>query len=84
MLADVRVLLSLCGSCFPHCTQGLRFPPAGDDDGPAIKRATYKELESITADLSAFPNVQFFRVEASRAESVQLCLALPAQHRQWL
>eukprot|EP00879_Flechtneria_rotunda_P001569 GHRR01001728.1.p1 GENE.GHRR01001728.1~~GHRR01001728.1.p1 ORF type:complete len:207 (+),score=61.36 GHRR01001728.1:99-719(+) len=26
--------------------------------------ASYKELESITCDLSAFPNVQYFRVEA--------------------
>lgn len=30
----------------------------------AIKRATYAELESMTVDLSAFPAVQFFRVES--------------------
>eukprot|EP00197_Chlamydomonas_leiostraca_P002914 CAMPEP_0202857314 /NCGR_PEP_ID=MMETSP1391-20130828/311_1 /ASSEMBLY_ACC=CAM_ASM_000867 /TAXON_ID=1034604 /ORGANISM="Chlamydomonas leiostraca, Strain SAG 11-49" /LENGTH=196 /DNA_ID=CAMNT_0049536105 /DNA_START=128 /DNA_END=718 /DNA_ORIENTATION=+ len=32
-------------------------------EATAIKRATYKELEAITTDLSACPNVQFFRVE---------------------
>ncbi len=37
---------------------------AGDENGgPAIKRATYAELESINVDLSAMPAVQFFRVE---------------------
>eukprot|EP00798_Chlamydomonas_sp_ICE-L_P010581 gene10581-12240_t len=29
-----------------------------------LKRATYAEMEAISVDLSAFPNVQFFRVEA--------------------
>jgi hypothetical protein len=30
-----------------------------------LKSASYKELESISADLSAFPNVEFFRVEVT-------------------
>lgn len=39
---------------------------ASDENGssPAPKRATYAELESIQCDLSAFPGVKFFRVEA--------------------
>lgn len=37
---------------------------ASDDDTPVIKRATYAELESIDVNLSAFPAVLFFRVEA--------------------
>lgn len=35
-----------------------------DGNNGALKRATYTELESINCDLSAFPNVQFFRIEA--------------------
>lgn len=38
---------------------------ASEENGaPAIKRATYAELESIKCNLSAFSGVQFFRVEA--------------------
>ncbi|GFR44192.1 hypothetical protein Agub_g5375 [Astrephomene gubernaculifera] len=36
---------------------------ASSDNG-STKRATYAELESIQCDLSAFPGVKFFRVEA--------------------
>lgn len=35
-----------------------------DNGGPAIKRATYAELESINVNLSSCPGTQFFRVEA--------------------
>lgn len=39
--------------------------------------ASYKDLEAISCDLSAFPNVNFFRVEVHRAAdarmAVQLC-----------
>ena len=34
------------------------------EEDVVIKRATYAELESMTVDLSAFPTVQFFRVES--------------------
>lgn len=50
----------------PPCTTHVR---TEDDSGPAIKRATYKELESISCNLSAFPNVQFFRVEVCASDS---------------
>jgi hypothetical protein len=33
--------------------------------------ASYKELESITCDLSAFPTVQFFRVEVGTASNAE-------------
>lgn len=32
----------------------------------ALQRATYEELESISCDLSAFPQCHFFRVEVSK------------------
>lgn len=32
-------------------------------DKETTKRATYRELESITCDLTAFPQVEFWRVE---------------------
>jgi hypothetical protein len=32
-------------------------------DGKVLKRATYDELESINVNLTAFPAVDFFRVE---------------------
>ncbi|KAL6747855.1 hypothetical protein V8C86DRAFT_2896540 [Haematococcus lacustris] len=38
---------------------------AGEDNGSAAtQRATYEQLESIKVNLAAFPEVQFFRVEA--------------------
>eukprot|EP00195_Chlamydomonas_chlamydogama_P017243 CAMPEP_0202901780 /NCGR_PEP_ID=MMETSP1392-20130828/14619_1 /ASSEMBLY_ACC=CAM_ASM_000868 /TAXON_ID=225041 /ORGANISM="Chlamydomonas chlamydogama, Strain SAG 11-48b" /LENGTH=199 /DNA_ID=CAMNT_0049588395 /DNA_START=147 /DNA_END=746 /DNA_ORIENTATION=+ len=42
----------------------IRVFASEEDSGPQIKRATYDELESIKVDLSAFPTVHFFRVEA--------------------
>lgn len=52
----------------PHrqCRQGTVRVRASEDgaSGPAIKRATYAELESITVDLESFPANAFFRVEA--------------------
>mmetsp|Transcript_2991 Transcript_2991/g.5139 ORF Transcript_2991/g.5139 Transcript_2991/m.5139 type:complete len:211 (+) Transcript_2991:67-699(+) len=35
----------------------------GNGDGET-KRATYKQLEAISCNLSAFPDVEFFRIEA--------------------
>lgn len=52
--------------------QGQRVPGAvtrrqtfkrASDNGATAKMATYRELESISVNLSAFPGVQFFRVE---------------------
>jgi hypothetical protein len=34
-----------------------------------MKRATYEELESISVNLSSFPDVHFFRVEVRAFES---------------
>ncbi|PNH06981.1 Nitrogen regulatory protein P-II [Tetrabaena socialis] len=37
---------------------------SGENGKPAVKLASYAELESIQCDLSAFPTVNFFRIEA--------------------
>lgn len=37
---------------------------AEDGSAPTIRRATYAQLEAISADLTAFPSVKFFKIEA--------------------
>lgn len=54
---------------FTQCTHAPNAPDAfnaGSENGVA-QRATYDQLEAITCDLSAFPNVSFFRVEVGEA-----------------
>lgn len=46
------------------CRSSVCVRASVENGGPVIRRATYAELESIQCNLSAFPGVEFFRVEA--------------------
>ncbi|GIL68350.1 hypothetical protein Vafri_21552 [Volvox africanus] len=51
-------------SCFTRRSNVSVRASEGNGAKAPTKRATYAELESIQCDLSAFPGVKFFRIEA--------------------
>lgn len=50
--------------CVPSVSHSTRMPRTSVQARAEVKRASYEQMAKIKVDLSAFPDVNFFRVEA--------------------
>ncbi|KAG2423058.1 hypothetical protein HXX76_015574 [Chlamydomonas incerta] len=64
VVVPVRSVASRCQAARPARRVSVAVRASDENGAAAVRRATYKELESIQCDLSAFPGVKFFRIEA--------------------
>eukprot|EP00198_Chlamydomonas_reinhardtii_P014321 XP_001703658.1 nitrogen regulatory protein PII [Chlamydomonas reinhardtii] len=63
-VVPVRSIASRCQAARPARRASVAVRASDENGSVSVRRAPYAELESIQCDLSAFPGVKFFRIEA--------------------